>query len=234
MGGTILRLARLDERAQYRAPQLLLDHDRETLSVVTRSAKASVLLLAALGAGEVLGSAGCGETERWNPQSQPNAAGTGSETSGSGGASAHAGAGSTAGAAGLVGTAGGGAVTAGSAPMGGTTVGGASMGGTTVGGTTLGGTTLGGVGGQGSGGTALPEGGAGGRGGSGDSGGDAGATMCSPGWFREAMSIFCEAEEVSWSCRMNCSDGVFRENCRVAASDAIRFCCPPSFMKDCR
>jgi hypothetical protein len=107
-----------------------------------------------------------------------------------------------------------------------------SKAGSATGGTAVGGRSgNGGAAGLTEGGVAgVAEGGAAGasEGGAGDAG------MCSPGCTKQNAGNFCGQNDVTWVCSPGYDSALFQAQCRDAATNAIRYCCPVAFMTNCQ
>jgi hypothetical protein len=58
---------------------------------------------------------------------------------------------------------------------------------------------------------------------------------CDVGCTPSTTSTFCQSNEVQWMCQgPSWNDALFRASCRDPATNLPRFCCPPSFLSQCR
>ena len=65
-------------------------------------------------------------------------------------------------------------------------------------------------------------------------GGAGGTDACDVGCTAESSGQFCNSSEVSWVCRNGYQRELFEANCDAAATGAVRYCCPESFLKECQ
>jgi hypothetical protein len=64
---------------------------------------------------------------------------------------------------------------------------------------------------------------------------NAGDASCDVGCTPSTTSTFCQAGEVQWMCQgAGYADALFRSACRDPGTNLPRFCCPPSFLAQCR
>jgi hypothetical protein len=57
---------------------------------------------------------------------------------------------------------------------------------------------------------------------------------CDVGCSTKNTGDFCGAGEVTWLCTNSFDRVLFNANCHDAATNAIRYCCPPAFLAACR
>jgi hypothetical protein len=58
---------------------------------------------------------------------------------------------------------------------------------------------------------------------------------CDVGCTPATTASFCQANEVQWTCQgAGYADALFRSACRDPGTNLPRFCCPPSFLAQCR